>query len=117
MPLGNLGQSAERHAVHYLENLSFSIITRNYHAGRLGEIDIIAEKNRTLHFVEVKARQYSLRSAAQAVSPTKLRKLVLSSQHFLRHSRYQDSEWQIDLLCILQKQSVRTFLLIENITM
>ena len=50
-----LGQTAEAMAAHYLQNEGFSIMARNYRYQR-AEIDIIAQKDRLLIFVEVKSR-------------------------------------------------------------
>ena len=49
--IGNIG---EKLAVRFLKNKGFDIIETNYRR-KWGEIDIIAEKNNILHFVEVKA--------------------------------------------------------------
>jgi putative endonuclease len=50
-----LGQAAEDWATTYLKNQNFAIIARNYRYQR-AEIDIIAQKDLLLVFVEVKAR-------------------------------------------------------------
>ena len=50
-----LGQAAENLATSYLKKKKFAIITRNYRYQR-AEIDIIAQKDQLLVFVEVKAR-------------------------------------------------------------
>ena len=49
---GNLG---EDFAADYLEKEGYRILERNY-ATKLGEIDIIAQKDNFIAFVEVKAR-------------------------------------------------------------
>lgn len=51
--LGALGEGA---AVAYLEGLGYVVIDRNWHAGRYGEIDIVALDGPTLVFTEVKTR-------------------------------------------------------------
>lgn len=50
------GSIAENLAVEFLKNNGFSIVDRNYYA-RYGEIDIIAIKDSTYHFIEVKSGQ------------------------------------------------------------
>lgn len=52
-----VGELGENLAVKYLKNKGFSIIERNF-TFQGGEIDIIAEQNNTLFFVEVKTRNY-----------------------------------------------------------
>ncbi len=50
--IGNLGEEA---AALYLRKQGFSIVEKNV-VRKTGEIDIIAKRKNTLHFVEVKAR-------------------------------------------------------------
>ena len=49
-----IGQIGEDLAARYLENKGFTVVGRNYRK-KYGEIDIIAKKGETLHFVEVKS--------------------------------------------------------------
>ena len=46
----------EEKAVEYLLNIGYNIVERNYRL-REGEIDIIAEKDNTFFFIEVKTRK------------------------------------------------------------
>jgi len=52
----DIGYKAEKMASDFLESLGYSIIQKNFHFGRYGEIDIICSDNTTLVFVEVKYR-------------------------------------------------------------
>lgn len=70
----NLGKLAEDFAVSLLQGKGYKIIDRNFHS-RFGEIDIIAEENETLIFVEVKARwSPKFGVPEEAVTPQKLLK-------------------------------------------
>ena len=51
--IGNLGEDI---AVSYLEKNKFTILERNYRYKRC-EIDIIAEKDNCIYFIEVKIRK------------------------------------------------------------
>ena len=54
----NIGQSGEEVAATYLKKSGYQILDRNYanvRGIRLGEIDIVAEKDKHIVFVEVKA--------------------------------------------------------------
>lgn len=53
----SIGQQGENLALNYLENKGYKIIERNYRYGR-GEIDIIAEKDQMLIFIEVKTKKF-----------------------------------------------------------
>lgn len=48
------GLQAEQKAVEYLKNNDFYILQQNFHT-QFGEIDIVAQRNNILHFVEVKS--------------------------------------------------------------
>ncbi|MBI2068162.1 MAG: YraN family protein [Deltaproteobacteria bacterium] len=61
-----LGREGEEEAVQFLKNRGFQIRERNYRC-RLGEIDLIAEKEKALYFVEVKSRR-----SLEGVSPYEL---------------------------------------------
>ena len=54
-PSQRLGQVAEDVAIRHLQQQEFIILVRNYRYKR-AEIDIIAQKDKLLLFVEVKAR-------------------------------------------------------------
>lgn len=51
-----LGDRGEDYTARYLEKQGFHIVERNWHS-RYGEIDIIAENEEYLLFVEVKTRR------------------------------------------------------------
>lgn len=61
-----IGRLGEEIAVKYLKNKGFLIITQNY-LKKCGEIDIIAQKGKILHFVEVKTVSHEKISAVSAV--------------------------------------------------
>ena len=52
----NMGLWGENKAVEFLKAKNYTILARNYHS-RFGEIDIIARKQNTIIFVEVKTAQ------------------------------------------------------------
>ena len=65
----------------------FSILERNWRLGRAGELDIIALKKDTIHFIEVKSRKAtnSSFSGLESVDARKRQKIVwLAQQYFLK---------------------------------
>lgn len=73
------GMNGEDIAVQYLIYKGYSIISRNYRC-RYGEIDIIARDGNETVFVEVKLRKNpNFASAAEAVTPAKIRRLRASA--------------------------------------
>jgi putative endonuclease len=61
-PSQKTGLIGENIATQYLKNKNFSIIERNYSC-ELGEIDIIAEKDSVVSFIEVKSGYYDSSAA------------------------------------------------------
>lgn len=78
--IGNLGESA---VCDFLVRNGYKILKRNFTV-RGGEIDIIAEKNGTIAFVEVKTRKEgSLTEAEQAITAGKKRHIIRTAEIFL----------------------------------
>ena len=78
--IGDLGESF---AFELYEKSGYNIVTTNYHS-RYGEIDLIAESEDILCFVEVKTRKVNTMSTpAEAVDYRKQRKLVLTAMKYL----------------------------------
>lgn len=50
------GDKAENIVAEYLNQKGFKIIKRNFHFGKVGEIDIICEQDNLLIFIEVRSR-------------------------------------------------------------
>lgn len=71
-----LGRAGEDAAARHLSELGYRILARNLRF-RFGELDIVAEENGWVVFVEVKTRTGGgFGSAAEAVTPAKQRQLV-----------------------------------------
>jgi len=67
----SLGQHGEELASRHLQKLGYRILCRNFRR-RQGEIDIVAEENSTLVFVEVKTRSgAAYGDPLEAVTPRK----------------------------------------------
>jgi len=102
--IGNLG---EKVAENYLKNKGYKILDRNYEfrifgAPQKGEIDIIAQKNNIINFVEVK----TLKNAdnflpEEKVDFQKQRKLVKAAESWLMKKKIPlDTQWQIDIIAV-----------------
>jgi putative endonuclease len=104
------GNLAEDRAVEFLERLGFEILERNFYAKRFGEIDIIAKKERTLHFVEVKSSRGGFEPAFN-LTKRKLQKIINSTEYYLQ-SRELDLEFCISALIVRGREIE----FLENIT-
>jgi putative endonuclease len=105
------GDASEELATLYLKQEGYSIVERNYFARKLGEIDIIAQKEGVLHFIEVKAGRADF-DPVYNVTPAKLRKVINSAQYYLK-SKNIDMPFCVDALII--RGEVVEFL--ENVTL
>jgi len=71
----HLGRVGERLALDHLERLGYRLVARN-HRTRFGELDIIVCDDRTIVFVEVKARRAgAVAGALDSVPPRKQRQV------------------------------------------
>ena len=104
-----IGRIGEDTACRFLMKQGFSIIERNYWK-KWGEIDIIAQKAKKLHFVEVKTvsrenltevtREIDEYQPEENVHPAKLRRLGRTIQTYLMEKDLEDKEWQFDVLAV-----------------
>ena len=91
------GNVAEDRAVHYLTERGFCIVERNFYS-RFGEIDIIAKKENTLHFVEVKSGEdYEL--AIQNITPAKLSRIIKTANVYMKKNAY-DKDFCLDAIVV-----------------
>ena len=82
------GQKAERAAMVYLEMRGYKIIEQNWRRPRC-EIDIIAQKDKTIFFVEVKYRRdYEQGGGLEAITATKLKQMQYAAQIWV-----EETEW------------------------
>lgn len=82
------GQKAEQAAATYLEMRGYKVLERNWRRPKC-EIDIIAKKDKTIFFVEVKYRRdYSQGGGLDAITPTKLRQMHYAAQMWV-----EETEW------------------------
>lgn len=77
-----LGQSAELEIVNLLQSQDFIILEQNYKKF-FGEIDIIAQKNDLIIFVEVKARTNPKTSMLELVPQSKQKKIKQTANAYI----------------------------------
>ncbi len=74
------GRTAEKAAAEYLKKLGYKILHQNWRT-RYCEIDLIAQKHKDIHFVEVKYRlRDSQGSGLEYVTPAKLRQMQFAAE-------------------------------------
>jgi len=105
------GDKSENLATQFLEQEGFVILERNYFARKLGEIDIIAQYNDVLHFIEVKSGRADF-DPIYNITQSKLRK-VIHSAHYYMKTKKLNMAFSIDAL-IIRNEEVE---FIENVTL
>ena len=106
MPSKELGILGEKIAENYLKKKGYKILDKNYSfrifGPQKGEIDIIAEKDKTICFVEVKTLSSDkIINPEQKVDYLKQRKIIKTAQSWLMKNKIPfDSPWQIDVVAI-----------------
>jgi len=82
-----LGRAGEDIIVLFLEKQGYEILARNYKTlvggVCLGEIDIIAQKDEFLAFVEVKTRKFAYFPISTVVTQGKQRRIIKAAKMFL----------------------------------
>ena len=97
-----LGVWGEALAADYLIQQGYCILERNARTP-YGEIDIVAQQENMLVFVEVKtrrSREFGL--PEQAVTPQKQKHIIASAQYYLAETQNKDIDWRIDVISIRQ---------------
>jgi putative endonuclease len=104
-----IGQLGEQIASGYLQNRGFQVIERNFRK-KWGELDVVAEKDDVLHFVEVKAGSFQVRVPKEGVEAyrpedhmhfykkTRMKRIVQT--YLLEKKISMEKEWTIDLVVV-----------------
>lgn len=94
-----IGNKAEEAAAQWLTLNGFTILDRNWRSGRY-ELDIVAKRHGTLHFVEVKCRKRGgLTTPEDAITPAKFRSLSKAAEEYIAANGVI-SEIQFDLVSV-----------------
>jgi putative endonuclease len=109
------GNKGENIAANYLLSQGFIILKKNWRH-KHWEVDLIASKNKKLHFIEVKTRRNERFGKPEAsIGRDKMKNLKNAAEEYL----YQHPEWkyiQFDVVAIiLNYEEVKEILLIEDV--
>lgn len=101
-PEARTGRLGEEAAAAWLERAGFTIVARNWRAGRY-ELDIVAVRGDELHFVEVKTRRpQALTAPEEALTLPKRRALRRAASAFLAAAgrRFAGCDPRFDLAAV-----------------
>jgi putative endonuclease len=94
------GARGEEIAARHLEGRGFRIRARNYRTRR-GEIDLVAERGRTIVFIEVRFRRSeAFGSPAETVGPRKRRRIVSAAAAFLVEHGLAERPCRFDVIAV-----------------
>lgn len=89
MTTTSTGRQAEAKAVKYLKQDSFTVLEQNWRT-RYCEIDIIAQKDKTIYFVEVKYRATdSWGGGLDYITPNKLKQMGFAAEVWVSANKWQ----------------------------
>lgn len=122
---GNVGESV---AVEYLQNCGYKILDRNYWQ-KWGEIDVVAEKEGKVHFVEVKAVTHETKAQLEwavthetwqpeeQVHKFKLHQIEKALETWISEHKYK-GKWQIDVIAVrlVPHETYAIINMLENVT-
>lgn len=86
-----LGNTGEKFVALFLQNKNFKILAQNYRT-KLGEIDLIAQKEELIVFVEVKTRRKEYFPISTVVTLGKQRKIGKTAKLFILQNNIDISE-------------------------
>jgi len=98
-----LGARGEELAVDFLQQNGYRILAKNF-SNRMGEIDLIAERAKELHFIEVKTRSdNNFFEPEEAVDFRKQSKIRKVAQVFLSNSgaRFSGHDIYLDVIAVI----------------
>jgi putative endonuclease len=107
----SIGKTGEIQAEEFLLKNDYKIIKKNFR-NRFGEIDIIAERNNSLFFIEVKKRnQFSEEfHPLKSMNQKKQKRMIQSAERFIvENSEFASHDAEFCLIVIYPKQEVEFY--------
>jgi putative endonuclease len=95
-----IGKWGEKWALDYLKAKNYNILAQNYRT-QTSEIDIIAEYQNEIVFIEVKVRKKSALSLPEeAITPAKMKRLIAAAKQWLQESNKENHVARLDVIAI-----------------
>jgi putative endonuclease len=95
-----LGNWGEQEAAEYLKNKGYTILANNVRTA-YGELDLVAQQEMTIVFVEVKTRASHLFGfPEQAVTMKKKAHLMAAAEAYMTEHLELGEDWRIDVIAI-----------------
>jgi putative endonuclease len=95
-----LGRYGEDRARRHLQSNGYSILDSNFRT-RNGEIDLIAERDGIVSFVEVRTRKGTeFGTPEESITREKQARLVAVAQEYMQLKELGDVDWRIDVVAL-----------------
>ncbi|MEZ4977933.1 MAG: YraN family protein [Chitinophagales bacterium] len=101
----DLGKKGEDRAYFYLKNKAYKILERNYKVDK-SEIDIIAEKDKKIVFIEVKTRtSIAFGNPESFLSSAQKNRIIKLAAYYLEETQFE-GEIRFDIIAISKSSLV-----------
>lgn len=95
-----IGEMGESHAARTLQSEGYTIRDRNWQVLE-GELDLIAERDGIVVFVEVRTRATgSLVTPEETFTLAKQRRVIRAAMSYLEAQELLDSDWRVDMIAL-----------------
>ncbi len=109
-----LGKMGEIAAAKYLNKNGYKLLARNYRCV-LGEIDLIAQLNNTIVFIEVKTRRsLNYGYPEESITLTKQNKIRKVANYYLKDNKIFNMNCRFDVVTVLVSSNGYTIEVIKN---
>lgn len=109
-----VGDKGEDTASDFLMNKGYKIIQRNYRC-MYGEVDIIAEYDEAIIFVEVRTRRSnSFGTPQDSITPSKINKISKTALCYIQEKCFSDRSCRFDVIAITYSKGIQNITHIEN---
>lgn len=109
----DFGTQGESQVAQMLEKKGFKIIGRNYKKV-YGEIDLIAQKDNEIVFVEVKTRSNSYIEPENLISHAQQRKIIATAKAYVAEYNLIEYVWRFDAALLIGIPPYQTLTYIPN---
>ena len=99
--LQKTGNSGEAAVANHLQKQGFTILAQNY-SKPYGEIDLIAQKDDVLAFIEVKTRHNPLFDMAELVPYSKQKKIIPTALTYCAANNIANMVYRFDVAMVVQ---------------
>ena len=98
----DIGKEGEDIAAKYLAEKGFEILERNFYYSNYGEIDIVANHDSQLVFVEVKSRlNLEFGEPEYAITPKKIKQIKKMAELYLFDKEIEEVNCRFDVVAVL----------------